>query len=218
MQLTIQNGCKNYGKNNIFENVSLTFSPGQIYAVLGINGAGKTTLLETLYGMLALDNGEILYDGEPYDAENLERRRKLFYLPSTPPRGEATGLDTIASYIKIWEQTEQPNIIDSIFTRMKAFDIFDLAGKPLSQLSRGEQYKFFLTAYFSLNAEVWIIDEPFSSGIDAPGAGLFREECLRAAAEGKTVFYTTQFEELARDFAHQICHVVDSSVTLESIT
>ena len=217
MHLEIQNGSKSYEKETVFDDISLSFPGGQIYAVLGINGAGKTTLLETLYGMLRLNEGEVLYDGQPYDAEDLDHRRKLFYLPSTPPNMGVTGLDVITRVIKTWQQEKNPGLADSIIDRMKAFAINDLAAKPLSQLSRGQQYKFYLTAYLSLNADVWFIDEPFSAGIDAPGADFFRQECLRAASEGKTIFYTTQFEELVCGFANKICHVVDSNVSLEDV-
>jgi len=43
--------------------VSLSFEPGRLYALVGENGAGKTTLMRLLYGMLAPDSGRIIVDG-----------------------------------------------------------------------------------------------------------------------------------------------------------
>ena len=54
---------KRYGSVNIFTNVSLQASPGEILGLIGPNGAGKTTLLRLLAGMVRCDAGTILFDG-----------------------------------------------------------------------------------------------------------------------------------------------------------
>ena len=37
--------------------------PGEVVALLGENGAGKSTLLHSLYGLVAVDSGEVRYRG-----------------------------------------------------------------------------------------------------------------------------------------------------------
>lgn len=46
-------------------NVSLSLSSGEIVALLGENGAGKSTLMNVVYGLLTLDEGEIVVDDTP---------------------------------------------------------------------------------------------------------------------------------------------------------
>jgi molybdate transport system ATP-binding protein len=46
---------------------SLAVEPGEVLAVLGPNGSGKTTLLRSLAGLVAVDRGRIVLDGEVLD-------------------------------------------------------------------------------------------------------------------------------------------------------
>lgn len=48
-----------FGSQTLFENVSIKFTPGNCYGVIGANGAGKSTLLKVLSGDIEPTSGEI---------------------------------------------------------------------------------------------------------------------------------------------------------------
>lgn len=48
-----------YGKRVLFENVSVTFMPGNCYGLIGANGSGKSTFLKILSGELEPTSGEV---------------------------------------------------------------------------------------------------------------------------------------------------------------
>jgi branched-chain amino acid transport system ATP-binding protein len=53
-----------YRGNPVVRGVSLELKTGEVVALLGRNGAGKTTLLRTLMGLIPVQSGNILLDGE----------------------------------------------------------------------------------------------------------------------------------------------------------
>ncbi|HPE35949.1 MAG TPA: ATP-binding cassette domain-containing protein [Spirochaetales bacterium] len=50
-----------FGERVLFKDVSLKFTPGNCYGIIGANGAGKSTFLKLLSGELEVDRGEITY-------------------------------------------------------------------------------------------------------------------------------------------------------------
>ena len=50
--------------------VSLSLRRGEVHALIGENGAGKSTIMKILAGILPLDGGESLYEGEPFSPKN----------------------------------------------------------------------------------------------------------------------------------------------------
>ncbi len=49
-----------FGERTLFKDVSLKFTPGNCYGIIGANGAGKTTFLRILSGEIQPDKGEII--------------------------------------------------------------------------------------------------------------------------------------------------------------
>lgn len=58
--IATQNVSLRYGDRALFENVSIKFTEGNCYGIIGANGAGKSTFLKILSGEIEPNKGEVL--------------------------------------------------------------------------------------------------------------------------------------------------------------
>lgn len=72
-----------YGRTEVIDNVSLKVPGGGVVAVMGHNGAGKTTLLRAAVGLIKVNSGKVLFDGEDVTSLRPSGRvaRGLAYVP-----------------------------------------------------------------------------------------------------------------------------------------
>lgn len=65
-----------YEEKIILKNIRLDVKKGEVIALLGRNGSGKSTLAKVIAGQLWPDEGELFFQGCPYQKENMESIRK----------------------------------------------------------------------------------------------------------------------------------------------
>ena len=212
---------KSYAKSRALNRVNLELLPGQIISLLGPNGAGKTTFLRCLAGMIGPDAGEVLFDGEPLQRDRLDLRRKFLFLPDFPFLfWEQTPLRNISIILRLFE-ADRPGVEQRVAELMTEFDLLPLANRPVQTLSRGQAYKVALTALIAADPELWLLDEPFASGMDPHGINAFKTHARQAAARGRTVIYSTQLLDVAERFSDRVCVIHQGDVhafdTLENL-
>lgn len=204
MLIQTEHLSKQFGRKRALEDVSITIDPGQIVAVLGPNGAGKTTLLRCLAGITHPTSGKILMGGEVFTRERLDLRARYHFVPDFPFFfAEATVLQHIGLVMKAYG-ADQPGVEEVVVGLLEDFEILPLIETSLTTLSRGQIYKAALVALMAVDPDVWILDEPFASGMDPHGIAKFRQHARDAASRGRTVIYSTQLLELAEAFSDRV--------------
>jgi ABC-2 type transport system ATP-binding protein len=205
MKIELQAVSKSYGRARALDRASLDLPAGAIVAILGANGAGKTTLLRCLAGIAAPDSGAILYNEETFERDKLDLRRQLFFLPDFPVVFyEMSVLRHIGMVLRVYERNE-PGIEQKVLELLKEFDLFTVAENPLNSLSRGQIYKAALVALIAVNPEVWLLDEPFASGMDPHGINSLKRWAREASRHGRTIVYSTQILEVVEKFSDRVC-------------
>ncbi len=75
--LEMNNVSKSFPGVKALDGVTLKVKPGTVHALMGENGAGKSTLMKCLFGLYSMDEGEILFNGEPVRINSVKEALKL---------------------------------------------------------------------------------------------------------------------------------------------
>jgi len=163
--LTVENIHSYYDKSHVLEGVSLTVNPGELVTLLGRNGAGKTTLLHSIMGLRAIDQGNILFDGQSIsDIPQRELATKLGILfqqgiESMP----ATVFETVMLGRHPHIQSllrDEPKDIEIASSALAAFDLDKLSNRSVDTLSGGELQRLALAMLVAQTPQVFLLDEP----------------------------------------------------------
>jgi ABC-type sugar transport system ATPase subunit len=88
--LSVRNAQKHFGAVHALKSVSLDAYRGEVLALLGDNGAGKSTLIKCISGVHALDEGDILLDGERAEIR-------------TPAGARRAGIETVYQDLALFD-------------------------------------------------------------------------------------------------------------------
>ncbi len=199
--LQINSLSKNFATQKAVNNISLSIDKGQIFGLLGPNGAGKTTLIRMITGIFYPDQGEILFDGKPFDPIN--DIAHIGYMPEERGLYKKMKIGEQALYLaqlKGLSKSDATSKIKEWFTR---FDMESWWNKKVEDLSKGMSQKLQFVTTVLHNPKLIILDEPFS-GLDPVNANLIRDEIYRLAKEGATIIFSTHRMEQVEEICDHI--------------
>ncbi len=68
--LEMRDVVKTFPGVKALDHAQLKLKPGTVHALMGENGAGKSTLMKCMFGIYKMDEGEIIYDGQPVNIKD----------------------------------------------------------------------------------------------------------------------------------------------------
>jgi ABC-2 type transport system ATP-binding protein len=83
--IEVQNLTKRYRERTAVDGLTFSVNEGELLGFLGPNGAGKSTTMKMLTGFLPPSEGTAKVAGFDVFARPLEVKRRIGYLPETPP-------------------------------------------------------------------------------------------------------------------------------------
>ncbi len=180
------------GGVHALDNIHVDFPRGELTSLLGPSGCGKTTLLKIVAGLLPATSGEVLVNGRPVSAQGPERAFVFMDFDlmrwARVMRNVAFGLE-----LRGVGKEEREAAAGRHIARV------GLAGfeqKYPHELSGGMRQRVGLARALSVDAEVLLMDEPFSA-VDEQTRRKFQEDLLELVQqERKTfIFVTHSIEE-----------------------
>ncbi|MDQ4061641.1 MAG: ABC transporter ATP-binding protein [Pseudomonadota bacterium] len=183
---------KIYGDVEALRGIDLDFPRGKLTTLLGPSGCGKTTLLKIIAGLLEPSGGEIRIDGRVVTGPGPERAfvfQDFALMPwASVLRNVAFGLE-----LRGMPKAERHAIARKYIEEVGLSGFED---KYPHELSGGMRQRVGLARAFAVDAEVLLLDEPFSA-VDEQNRRKFQEDLLRLREiERKTfIFVTHSIEE-----------------------
>ena len=164
---------KSYGSRMVVKDVSLTVQCGEVVGLLGPNGAGKTTSFYMIVGLVRVDAGQILLDGQPIEDLPMHRRARLGlgYLPQEASIFRKLSVeDNIRAVLELQvDAAGKPLAKVEIERRLEALldelHIEHLRATPAPALSGGERRRVEVARALATDPRFILLDEPFA-GVD----------------------------------------------------
>ncbi|MGI9382309.1 MAG: ABC transporter ATP-binding protein [Methyloligellaceae bacterium] len=196
-KIELRNVCKGYGDawehEEVINNLSLDFNPGELTAVVGPSGCGKSSLVNLIAGFERPDSGEILLDGKRITGPGKDRM-VVFQESALIPW--QTAYQNVVFGPQLRGDLSGQELRDEANRLLETVGLAEFKDKYPLQLSGGMQRRAELARALINQPKLMIMDEPFR-GLDAMSRELMQEFFLKIFEETRRtqLFVTSEIEE-----------------------
>ncbi|MET7754177.1 ATP-binding cassette domain-containing protein [Streptomyces sp. NPDC005389] len=170
IEVVVEGLTMSFGKQNIWQDVSLTLPAGEVSVMLGPSGTGKTVFLKSLIGLLKPQKGRVLINGVDMVSSperDIYETRKLFGLMFQDGAlfGSMTLFDNIAFPLREHTRKRESEIRRIVMERIDLVGLLGAEGKLPGEISGGMRKRAGLARALVLDPQIVLCDEP-DSGLD----------------------------------------------------
>ena len=161
-RLDVERVRHKFGDAIALHEIDLAVQSGEIVALLGPSGCGKTTLLRIIAGFISQTEGRVLFDGEPVDHLQPNRRGVGIVFQNYALFPHMTVAENVAYGLEAhrWERVRIAARVKAMLdlVQMRAF-----AERLPRQLSGGQQQRIALARCLAIDPKILLLDEPFGA-------------------------------------------------------
>ncbi len=180
------------GERRLITALSFAIPRGRLLAVTGANGSGKTSLLRMVCGLLPVEQGRILWDGEDVRACRERYLASLVYIGHLNSlKDDLTPVENVTISARLaGEEISEGKTCEALEAVGLARTIHRLPARVLSQ---GQKRRVSLARLWVSQRLLWILDEPFAA-LDAAATGLLMQQLRAHLSNGGIVIAATHQE------------------------
>jgi ABC-2 type transport system ATP-binding protein len=201
--IEISHLVKRFGSLVAVNDISLTVTRGEFFAMLGPNAAGKTTTLKILAGLMKPTSGSARVCGFDVQSQSLDARRCLAFVPDFPfLYDKLTPREFLRFTGQLFHMTESA-IQSASVELIDRFHLGQFLEKPIEGLSHGTRQRVAIVSALLHSPEVFVIDEPMV-GLDPQHARVVKDILKERSRAGMTVLVSTHQLSVAEEMADRI--------------
>src|ERR1700744_4119353 len=163
--IKVEGLTKRYARHVAVKNISFEVGQGEIVGFLGKNGAGKTTTMRVLTCFLPPTAGKASIAGFDALDQSLEVKRRIGYLPETPPVYPEMEVSTYLTFVAKLKGIPSGDIAKRVDEVCERCSLTETKETIIGKLSKGFRQRVGLAQAIIHNPPVLILDEP-TSGLD----------------------------------------------------
>lgn len=201
MLLELRHLKKYYATQKAVDDISFSIQEGKIFGLLGPNGAGKTTLLRMITGIFYPDEGEVIFQGRPFNAE--KDIAQIGYMPEERGLYKKMKIGEQALYLAQLRGLSKTEAMAGIKEWFVKLGMESWWNKKVEDLSKGMSQKLQFVTTVLHKPKLIILDEPFS-GLDPVNSNIIKDEIFGLAKAGATIIFSTHRMEQVEEICDQI--------------
>ena len=148
--------------SSIVKNCSLEIKKGEIFSLLGVSGCGKSTLIKAVLGLIPSSSESVFLNGRDITALPPEKRDCTVVFQDLRLFPHLTVGENIAFPLHFQKKnkTEERKIVEELLSLVS---LEGFSRRTIESLSGGQKQRVAIARALAQNAELLLLDEPFSS-------------------------------------------------------
>lgn len=189
------------------KDISFQIREGEIFGFLGPSGAGKSTVQNIMTGLLKLQQGQVLYNGQPVGKIKRSFFNQIGVSFEHPNLySKLSGLENLRYYAGLFDMPTQPPL-----ELLQTVDLREAANRKVAAYSKGMKQRLVFARALINNPSILFLDEP-TAGLDPVTAAKIKTIILQKKSEGATIFLTTHNMYTAEEISDRVAFLNEGSI------
>jgi D-xylose transport system ATP-binding protein len=166
--LELRGVTKSFGSVQALSDVDFEVRHGEVMALVGDNGAGKSTLIKCIAGIHPMDDGQVLFEGQPVSIHSPKDAAKLGIEVVYQDLALCDNLDVVQNmYLgreehDWFQRLKEPPMEAKTSETLKSLAVTTIRSirQPVATLSGGQRQSVAVARAVMWNSKLVILDEP----------------------------------------------------------
>ncbi len=202
--VVLEKVSKLFGRFAALREISASFVPGKLYAIVGENGAGKSTLMRIIAGLAQPTLGMARLFGTEHREQFTARIGYMGH--SSMLYDELSGAENLRYFGALYSQAAASSA--NIENAMHMVGLDPRLARRVSAYSQGMRQRLALARAMIHAPDLLLLDEPFSN-VDVASTRAMAELLAKLRDSRKTIFVITHQAEI-------LASIADETITLTS--